>query len=94
MRQQRLRSEASQFFDAAMTKFGESVTSIDGIWFYGTNLAKVNELTAGEMSLLDAAGQTWTAAQAARWGFTGVRLVEASGAPGAYSEVLVEFFRP
>jgi hypothetical protein len=59
----------TQLFSRMMNYFGDSVKGINGYWAYGTNLAKVNQLTAAGMLLGEAVTQTWTASRAATWGF-------------------------
>ena len=80
---------------ARILKFFEG--QFDGIltnWQYGTNLGKVNELTGGGMPLDQALRQTWSAQKAMESGFTQIRIIEQSGAPGNYSVVKILFIQP
>jgi hypothetical protein len=80
-------------FDEMMKHFGAQVTSIQGNWTYGDNLATVNRLTAGGgMSLEDAAKHGPTGRYAATWGFTTVEVLPLTqGIPGNYTRVYVLF---
>ncbi|BCU77947.1 hypothetical protein [Luteolibacter sp. LG18] len=80
-------------FKAMMTHYGERVERIGGNWYSGTNLDKLNELTASGITLEESAAKTWTGGQAAKYGFTKVRILEADGKPGDYSVVRVVFER-
>lgn len=84
---------AREQFDLMMKHFGEErVSGIKGQWEYGTNLEKVNELTENnEMSVEEAALETWTGQQASRWGFDQVEVIEKTGAPGEYEAIEVLF---
>jgi hypothetical protein len=58
----------------------------------GTNLRKVNELTAKGVPLEEAIKQTWTANRARDAGFGNAKLVATpKGTPGAYTDVEVVF---
>ena len=78
-------------FKAMMTHYGPSVKGIAGNWTYGTNLAKVNELTRNGMSLQKAISHTWTSGQAAKYGFSTARVTEAIGSPGNYTTIRAVF---
>ena len=81
-------------FAEMMEHFGSKAKGVVGSWSYGDNLARFNQLVAQGMTPAKAAAQTWTGTQAARFGFTTVRIVTTEGAPGAYTKVIVEFLRP
>jgi hypothetical protein len=76
-----------------MAHFGENAKAVQGNWFKGTNLDKVNELTAAGMELPDAVAHAWTATRAAKLGFNTIRNIDAVGTPGNYSYVTAEFWR-
>lgn len=82
-------------FEIAWTHFSQNSIAINGIrgsWTYGTNLMKINDLTKNnQMSLPDAAKQTWAFGQASGKGFTIVRVLDSDGAPGSYTSVDVVF---
>lgn len=80
-------------FDAMMQHFGSTVNEIQGNWTYGVNLSAVNTLTAKGVSLADAALQTYTGKRANDWGFSNVKVSQASGSPGSYTSVEVVFTR-
>jgi RHS repeat-associated protein len=80
-----------ELFKAMMSHYGSNVKGIAGNWSYGTNLAKVNELTASGMSLQNAISITWTGNQAAKYGFTSARITEAIGSPGNYKKISTIF---
>jgi YD repeat-containing protein len=69
------------------------VTAIRGNWTYGDNLAAVNRLTGQGVPLEEAVRQTWTAGQAARYGFTNATVVESAGSAGNYTTIRVLFGR-
>jgi hypothetical protein len=71
--------------------FRGGFSAIKGNWQFGTNLDKVNELTARGIPLEEAAAQTWSAEQARGFGFEKVRILEAVGRPGNYTTVKVLF---
>jgi hypothetical protein len=81
----------TEMFSKMMERFGDRVNAIQGNWTYGTNLARVNELTATGVPLQEAVGQTWTASRAAMWGFTNPTIQAAEGSAGAYTRVQVLF---
>jgi hypothetical protein len=84
----------TDMFRAALGHFGDKVKAIEGNWFYGDNLAQVNELTARGMSIELAISETWTARQAANFGFSVPRLATApGGTPGHYTGISVIFER-
>lgn len=69
-----------------------SIKGVRGDWTSGDNLDTVNRLTAGgQLSLEDAAKQTWTFQQAMRKGFARYQSIDAQGSPGQYSSVDVVF---
>jgi len=79
-------------FNKILQFFAGKFSSIKGNWQFGSNLAKVNELTSGgKMSLGEAAAQTWTGQQAAAAGFPKVTVLNTEGLPGAYKAVQVRF---
>lgn len=82
-------------FDEMMRHFGASVTTIQGNWTYGDNLATANALTVGDvMSLEDAASQTPTGRYAMTWGFSTVKVLpQTIGVPGNFTRVHVLFTR-
>ncbi|MEJ2613057.1 MAG: hypothetical protein P8179_24130 [Candidatus Thiodiazotropha sp.] len=82
----------SELFKSMMSHYGNNVKGVAGNWSYGTNLAKVNELTAANrMSLQSAISKTWTGNQAAKYGFTSARITEAVGSPGNYTKISTIF---
>lgn len=83
-----------QMFDGAMEHFGDRVTAVEGNWFAGDNLGKVNELTGAGVPLEDAVTQTWTAGRAGAYGFTRVAGITSEGAAGAFRRLTVLFGRP
>lgn len=83
----------SEMFAKMMQHFGSGVKAIQGNWSYGSNLARVNDLTRGGMSLQQAVTQTWTAGQAATHGFGHATLQAAEGSAGAYTRIQVLFTR-
>ena len=56
-------------FFQMMQHFGPAVVAIQGNWTYGDNLATVNRLTAGGMTLEQAAKEGFTGKRAAEWGY-------------------------
>lgn len=78
-------------FQRILNYFAGRFTSIKGSWQYGTNLAKINELTGKGMSLEAAAAETWTGQQAAQAGYKAVRILNTQGTPGNYTSVQVRF---
>jgi hypothetical protein len=81
-------------FQKIVAFFGNHVQSIKGNWQFGSNLAKINELTiGGKLSLQEAAAQTWTAQQAGAAGFGRITVIGAEGTPGKYTTVQVLFQR-
>jgi uncharacterized protein YukE len=82
-------------FDAAMTHFGDGVKVVQGAWYYGDNLGKVNDLLAGGLDLEDAIVRTWTGSQAARYGFSVPEIVESElESTDVYDHLVVRFHRP
>ena len=85
----------SVLFDMMMRQFGIRVLSITGIWYDGTNLDDLNRLSGSGLNLQEAAAQTWTGRQAARHGFTAVKLLEKIGSrAGMYPMAKFQFTRP
>ncbi|MHB0953991.1 MAG: SpvB/TcaC N-terminal domain-containing protein [Allorhizobium sp.] len=80
-------------FDKILQFFKGQFSAIKGNWQFGSNLAKVNELTATGMSLEQAAAQTWTASKAADAGYKTIKVLGSEGAPGAYTAVQVLFLK-
>jgi hypothetical protein len=78
-------------FERILGFFHGQFTSIKGNWQFGTNLAKINELTSGGMSIEQAAAKTWTGERAAAAGYSRVTVVGAEGAAGHYTSVQVLF---
>ena len=79
-------------FAQMMAHFGGSVTAVQGSWTFGTNLATVNTLTQGGMTLESAVLQTKTAGYARTAGFTNVTVdPKTAGTPGAYTAIYVKF---
>ena len=76
-----------QLFAAMMKALGSEVKAIQGHWVYGTNLGKVNELTAAGMRLEEAVTKTWTATQARAYGFGNARVLSKKGSAGAFKLV-------
>ncbi|HEX8438815.1 MAG TPA: hypothetical protein VF697_27150, partial [Archangium sp.] len=81
----------TELFRGMMKHFGRNVRAIRGNWRYGDNLAEVNKLVGQDVPLEVAVTKTWTARRAAEYGFTRAVVVEAKGAPGAYSFIQVLF---
>ena len=82
-------------FARILEHFAGKFSAIKGNWSYGSNLADVNRLVGKGLSVEQAAKQTWTGQQAAKAGFTDVRVLEATkGANGEYTTVKVEFTKP
>jgi hypothetical protein len=84
-------------FSNIMAHFGAAVQAIKGSWQFGTNLATINSLTAAGMPLEQAVRQTWSATQAARFGFSAVTITEptaGSRPEGGYTTVKALFTRP
>ncbi|QRK07789.1 hypothetical protein JQX13_48760 [Archangium violaceum] len=81
----------TELFRGMMKHFGKNVRAIRGNWRYGDNLAEVNRLVGENVPLEIAVTKTWTARRAAEYGFIRAVVVEAKGAPGAYSFVQVLF---
>ncbi len=82
-------------FEVAWDHFaqmGVSIRGIRGSWTFGRNLTTVNALTQNQqLSLPDAAKQTWAFARASGKGFTSVQLLDSDGTPGNYRSVDVVF---
>lgn len=71
---------------------GITVKGIRGTWTFGTNLTTINNLTANnQMSLEEAAKQTWAFGRASSKGFTTVQVIDSDGSPGNYLSVDVVF---
>ncbi len=82
----------TELFDNMMRFFGADAKAIRGVWRSGTNLDKVNELTAQGMPLEEAVQRAWTVTRARRLGFNKVAVVLQEGQPGQYAkiDVLIE----
>lgn len=82
-------------FAQMMLHFGTQVNAVQGNWTYGSNLAKVNSLTAGSaMTIEQAATQTFTGINAGVFGFANVILDPINppqGIPGAYTRIHLRF---
>jgi hypothetical protein len=82
-------------FDTAWDHFvqnGVTIIGVRGSWTFGTNLKTINDLTKNQqMSLPDAAQQTWAFGRASSKGFTRVQVLDSDGTPGNYTSVDVVF---
>jgi hypothetical protein len=77
-----------------MQHFSGNAKGVWGKWVSGTNLEKVNELTAQGVPLEEAITRTWTANRAREFGFDNATIVgEPVGVPGAYTNITVKFTR-
>jgi hypothetical protein len=77
---------------AHFTQNGIPINGVRGSWTYGTNLMAINALKRNnQMSLPDAAMQTWAFGQASSKGFTTVHVLDTDGVPGNYTSVDVVF---
>ena len=82
----------TDLFKQMMEHFGGHAKGVKGKWVSGTNLDKVNELTANGVPLEVAITKTWTANRARDAGFGNATLVKpATGLPGAYTDIEVVF---
>ena len=82
----------TDLFKQMMEHFGSNAKGVKGKWVSGTNLDKVNELTAKGVPIEEAVKQTWTANRARDAGFGNATLVNPpKGTPGAYTDVEVLF---
>jgi hypothetical protein len=71
---------------------GVMIQGVRGDWTFGDNLAKVNHLTGtSQMTLEEAARQTWAYERARQKGFPTVVILDSDGSPGAYRSVDVVF---
>ena len=77
----------TELFDNMMLYFGSEAKAIRGVWRSGTNLDKVNELTAQGMPLEEAVQHAWTATRARRLGFNKVMVVLQEGQSGQYTKI-------
>jgi hypothetical protein len=77
----------TELFDNMMRSFGADAQAIRGVWRAGTNLDKVNELTAQGMSLEEAVQHAWTVTRARRLGFSKTAVVLQEGQPGQYAAI-------
>lgn len=77
----------TELFDNMMRFFGGEAKVIRGVWRSGTNLDKVNELTAQGMHLEEAVHYAWTVTRAKRLGFNKVSVVLQEGEPGRYTKI-------
>ncbi|HTU92622.1 MAG TPA: hypothetical protein VMF69_21250 [Gemmataceae bacterium] len=82
----------TELFDNMMRSFGDEAKAIRGVWRVGTNLDKVNELTAQGLLLEEAVQYAWTVTRARRLGFSKVAVVLQEGQSGQYAkiDVLIE----
>jgi hypothetical protein len=82
-------------FEAAWDHFvqnGAQINGVRGSWTFGTNLRTINDLTRNnQMSLPDAAKQTWGFGRASSKGFANVHVQDSDGSPGNYTSVDVVF---
>jgi hypothetical protein len=83
-----------EMFDMTMSYFGPAVKQVEGNWRYGDNLKVFNELTAKNVSPIEAAKATWTGQQAARHGYTEASIKAIDGKKGDYYDVSVIFTKP
>jgi hypothetical protein len=74
----------TDLFNRMMRAFGGRVRGIWGMWPRGTNLDRVNELTALGVPLTEAVTRTWTAHRARDFGFA--RAVIHGEPPGGLHE--------
>ncbi|WP_065586081.1 hypothetical protein [Gilliamella sp. App4-10] len=89
----------SDMFSQMMNHYGENVKSIRGNWMNleksatNKNLGIINKLTSQGVSLEEAVTHTWTANQAAKYGFSQLEILLArvKGTPGNYTKVEVLF---
>jgi len=80
--------------DLMLSHYGNRVVMIAGFWVKGDNLRLFNQHTALGLTKVEAASKTWTGIQAARYGFTVVKVDESIGGDGAYGWVRVFYTRP
>ncbi|MFE9139715.1 hypothetical protein, partial [Streptomyces sp. NPDC007355] len=86
-----------QLFAETVKAFGDRAKGFEAGWFqgsYGTNINMVNELTAAGIPLEEAVSQTWSARQAAKYGWTQASVMSYIGSRGNYDEMIVRFFKP
>lgn len=84
----------SEFFDMAMQYFSSRVNYIRGEWHGGANLFYLNRrILINGIKPKEAALETWTGLQAARYGFNQAKLISSKGFPGTYENVNFIFFR-
>jgi len=87
-------------FDKMMGAYGEDVAAIRGNWMNrdagssNKNLGVINELTSKGVALEDAVTKTWTAQQAARYGFTKPTVQVVIGEPGNFTKIETLFHKP
>ena len=87
-------------FDKMMEAYGTDVSAIRGNWMNkdagpaNKNLGVVNKLTSEGVPLENAVTRTWTAQQAARYGFTSPSVQVVIGETGAYTKVETLFTKP
>lgn len=77
----------TELFNNMMRYFGDDAKAIRGVWRAGTNLDKVNELTAKGIPLEEAVQQSWTVTRARRLGFNKVTVALQVGQPGQYVKI-------
>jgi hypothetical protein len=82
-------------FEIAWAHFSQSGVAVNGIrgsWTFGTNLTSINRLTKNiQVTLPEAAKQTWAFARADSKGFRNVLVLDTDGSPGNYISVDVVF---
>ncbi|MCW3844736.1 HINT domain-containing protein [Micromonospora yasonensis] len=82
-----------EMFDRVMAHFGDRVNGIQGYWVYGDNLAAFNAAVRNGDPLRSAARGTWTGRQAARYGFTRVKILIADENLDGFTKVSAMFRR-
>ena len=82
-----------EMFDRVMEHFGDRVNGVQGYWVYGDNLAAFNAAVRGGDPLRSAARGTWTGRQAARYGFTRVKILVADENLDGFTRVSAMFRR-
>lgn len=84
-------------FQRIMEHFGKRVKRIQGTWLYGDNLAEFNRLVGPPhgLDVFEAAAQTWTGKNAAKYGYTEVKILKLTKSiRGDYNSVKVIFEKP
>ena len=80
-------------FKRMMQHFGDKPNGVWGKWVRGTNLDKVNQLTAQGVPLEEAVTHAWTANRARDFGFGKASIIKAEGSPGVYTNIELKFTR-